>query len=246
MTASRLANYNLPVAHTNKWQQLKGLSQANQVFTSVEIKAYYVIGLIDDICQSVQCLTKADKAWPEKYLPAFGLFASAIDLLGRCLTGNQTLNLNENLRVGFWYLARPHTLPTQKSIDPTQVPTVDATVVVPTPGPYAVANLVALRHYSAHGQAAANADLPDVDSRLLEQFPQLLGEAMDIYWAALIDQSADYNHNQCCEYCARVANALIDPYPTRCEPLSKTLEYFAQGCSAGDLFYGLDWKVELR
>jgi hypothetical protein len=245
MTAPRLADHSLPVLHTNKWQQIKTLSRANQVFTPVEIKAYYVIGLIDDICKSVQCLVKADKAWPEKYLPAFSLFASAVDLLGRCLTGNRTLDANENLRVGFWYLARPHTLPPQRGIRPDRLAAVNRTVVVPVPGPYRVANLIALRHYSSHGQAAGSADLPDVDSRLLERFPELLGEALEVYWAALIDQSDEYNHNRCREYCARMADALVDPYPTRSEPLSKTLEYFAQGNSAGGLFYGLDWRVEV-
>jgi hypothetical protein len=231
MTAPRLADVNVPVVQSNKWEQLKQLANAKEIFTPVEIKAYYIIGLVDDICQSVQFLVKADKCWPEKYLPAFSLFASAVDLLGRCLTGNRTLNVNENLRVGFWYLFHPTSSPPLRSLDPTNATMPD---LVRTPHlSYSVADLVALRHYSAHGQAASN-NLPSVDNELLAQFPKPTGDAMETYWSALQSEV---------EYCTRLGDALIDLYANRAEPLSKTLNYFARGDAAGDLFYRLDWSV---
>jgi len=230
MTAPRLADANVPVVQANKWEQLKQLANAKDIFTPVEIKAYYIIGLVDDICQSVQCLVKADKGWPEKYLPAFSLFASAVDLLGRCLTGNRTLNVNENLRVGFWYLFHPTPTPPSRSLKPANA----TAALVTTPHlPYTVTDLVALRNYSAHGQAAQN-NLPGVDNELLAQFPEPIGDAMETYWSAL---QSDV------EYCTRLGDALIDPYANRAEPLSKTLNYFAQGHAAGDMFYRLDWNV---
>jgi hypothetical protein len=230
MTPPRLADVNVSVINANKWERLKELACANHIFTPAEIKAYYVIGLIDDICQSVQCLVKADKGWPEKYLPAFSLFASGVDLLGRCLTGNHTLNVNENLRIGFWYLFHPTREPPLRSLNPA-----DATaVLVTTPySSYTIENLVALRHYSAHGQAAGD-NLPNVDNKLLEQFPRPIGDAIETYWTALQNNV---------EYCGRLGDSLIDPYANRAEPLSKTLHYFAQGLAAGDLFYRLNWQV---
>lgn len=230
MAAPRLADVNVPVIQANKWEQLKQLANADEVFTPVEIKAYYIIGLVDDICQSVQCLVKADEGWPEKYLPAFSLFASAVDLLGRCLTGNHTLNVNENLRVGFWYLFHPTSNPPARNLNPANATT---TLVRTSLLSYSVADLVALRHYSAHGQAAQN-NRPSVDNELLSQFPRSIGDAVETYWSALQSEV---------EYCTRLGEALIDPYANRAEPLSKTLNYFDQGNAAGDLFYRLDWNV---
>ena len=230
MAPPRLADINVSVQHANKWEYLKHLAEANPIFTPIEIKAYYVIGLIDDICQCVQCLVRADKGWPEKYLPAFSLFASAVDLLGRCLTGNRTLDVNENLRVGFWYLFYPTLEPSPRSLDRATA----AAVLFTTPSfSYTVDGLVALRHYSAHGQAVGD-NLPGVDNKLLERFPKQMGVAIETYWSALQENV---------EYCHRLGDALIDPYANRAEPLKKTLAYFTQGLAAGDLFDRLNWRV---
>jgi len=232
MTPPRLADVNVPVIQANKWQKLQKLANVNQTLTPVEIKGYYVIGLIDDICQSVQCLVKANKAWPEKYLPAYSLFASAVDLLGRCITGNKKPSLDENLRVGFWYLFHPTSTPPQKSLNPAKV----TAVLVTTPHlSYTVEDLISLRHYSSHGQATVKNKLSGIDSHLLEQFPRPIGDAIETYWTAL--------HNDVI-YCQRLGEALIDPYDNRADPLIKTIEYFAQGQAAGSLFYRLDWEVD--
>ena len=230
MTPPRFADVNVPVPEAFKWEQLKALAHANPIFTPVEIKGYYLIGLIDDICQSVQCLVKADKAWPEKYIPAFGVFASAVDLFGRCLTGNQTLCVNENLRVGFWYLFHPSKTPPPKALSPDKA----SAVLVTTSISYTVDDLVALRHYSSHGQAASK-DLPSIDNQLLAQFTRPLGDSMETYWSGGLRNDT--------QYCRRLGNALLDPYANRAEPLRKTFRYFQAGCAAGDLFYELDWQV---
>jgi hypothetical protein len=38
----------------------------------------------------------------------------------------------------------------------------------------------ALRHYTAHGQAAVKKKLPVVDSELLALFPKVIGDAIDV------------------------------------------------------------------
>jgi len=223
------------VHNATLWRQLNELAGGKPDFTAVEIKSFYVIGLIKDIWMSVDCLLKSKDAWPQKYLPAFGVFASGVDLLGRCLTGNTTPDLNENLRVGFYYLANP----TQTAC-PTSLPTrpEDIVVVSTSRTKYSIAALVDLRHYTTHGQATIrDQHLPDVDNDLLAQFPDKVGIAMDVYWNGLLTNA---------EYCVRMARAEIAPYRNRGMPLENILDHFEAGHSAGGLFSELDWHVTSR
>jgi hypothetical protein len=228
-----LANPDTPTNNADHWLELGKLAKANPEFTAIEIKAFYVVGLIDDICQSVAWLLKAEDAWPEKYLPAFGVFASGVDLLERCITGNSTPRVKENLAVGFYYLARPTLQPPVKSLPPTEAET---TIVVKTNMvEYSVADLVALRHYSAHGQATTKNRLPSLHIELLDQFPQLIGNAMEAYWSGLKGNE---------EFCSRLGSANVAAYSNRAEPLRHTLEYFSKPDNSIDgLFIHLDWQV---
>lgn len=228
-----LADPDVSVENEATWIELKDLAKANPHFTVVEIKAFYAIGLINDICQSVDWLLKAKDAWPNKYLPAFALFASGVDLLGRCLTGNPTPDVNANLTVGFYYLAKPNSQPPGTNISKLDQETL---VVVKTEfSEYTVAELVALRHYAAHGQATTKSQLPIIDIGLLEVFPKLMGDAIETYWNGL---------KQNAEYCKRMANAKFDPFRGREYPLKHILKYFTiPGNSAGSLFYRFDWRV---
>ena len=228
-----LANPNVPVDNPDLWVELNKLAGGNADFTAVEIKTFYVIGLIVDICQSVDWLLKAPDAWPNKYLPTFALFASGIDLMGRCLTGNITADLLGNLGVGFHYLAKPSKQPPAKTISTADQETV---VVVKTNAyEYTIADLVALRHYTAHGQATSKDKLPPIHIELLDKFPKLTGDAMEVYWSGLQTDG---------EYCNRLGNAKFEPYSNRAEPLKHTLDYFSvPGNSIGSLFYRLNWQV---
>src|SRR5437867_3702890 len=96
-----LADPHVPVQNADVWKELGRVSKVNPNFEPVEIKAFYVIGLMEDFCSSVEWLLRADDAWPDKYLPAFSLFASAVDLLGRCVTGNDQPEVQRNLIAGF-------------------------------------------------------------------------------------------------------------------------------------------------
>ncbi len=220
-----LARPEVVVTNSDQWLALARLAAANPEFTAVEIKAFYVIGLIDDICQSVSWLLTAPNAWPDCYLPAFGVFASAVDLLGRCLTGNTTTEVQANLLVGLKYLPNPWGDPPAKTLS-----RVDAskTVVVRTNhNQYTISDLEALRHYSAHGQSTTRRGLPAFDIELLDPFPVLMGAAIEAYWRGLQENG---------ELCERLAVAELLPYSNRELPLRHTLEYFAQpGNSAGSL-----------
>ena len=93
----RLCNPNVRVDDASRWLRLRELAGAAEIFTPVEVKAYYVFGLVYDIGLSVDWLLKAHDAWPNTYFPALSVFASAIELLGRCLSGNASNQVNENL-----------------------------------------------------------------------------------------------------------------------------------------------------
>ncbi|MCJ7531886.1 MAG: hypothetical protein MUO64_12755 [Anaerolineales bacterium] len=86
------------------WINLGKLAGISMLFTALEIKAFYMVGLLNEIFQCVEVLLHSEDAWETKYLPAFSLFASGIDLFGRCLAGNSTFDLNSNLAIGFYYL----------------------------------------------------------------------------------------------------------------------------------------------
>jgi len=233
-----------------EWEQLRE-GVANEQFTAVEVKAFYVIGLILEICASVDCLLKANSLSAEyhplayqvftsggRYLPAFGVFASGIELLGRCLTGNKTHQVNENLRVGFRYLAEPADIPLLCNIPLN-------TGVVSTTRLYTVQDLIDLRNYAAHGQSTVGQKdgsgkrvpasvPPGIEGGLFSKLPQKIGNAIEVYWTRLQRDN---------EHCKRLANARIDPYSNRIGPLRHVICYFRQKPhkAAGSLFYSFKW-----
>ena len=238
------------VYNAAEWKDLRD-SLANMRFTPVEIKAFYMIGLILEICTSVDCLLKVSSlsenvhplahqvfASGGRYLPAFGIFASGVELLGRCLTGNDTPEVNENLRVGFHYLARPDKVPLLCNIPPN-------TEVVATSRSYSIQDLINLRNYAAHGQSTVGekdasrkrgpaSKLPGIERDLFGRLPEKMGNAIEVYWASLQEDA---------EHCRRLAKARIDPYRNRVGPLQHVIGYFGQTPppSAGSLFYKFKW-----
>jgi hypothetical protein len=75
------------------------------------IKAAYVIGIIYCICESVSILLSKPEKLKFTYIPAYGEFASGVELLGRCLRGNhKTYGNSKDLEAGFkngWRREKP-------------------------------------------------------------------------------------------------------------------------------------------
>jgi hypothetical protein len=240
------------VYNARKWKHLQN-GVANKEFEPVEIKAFYVLGLVLEMFESVDCLLKAGSPSGNVHtvanevfisggrcLPAFGVFASGVELLGRCLSGNQTPVVNENLRAGFYYLAKPtHVAPPQVSKAAMN------TVVVRTSRRYTVRNLIDLRNYATHGQSTVGQRkgrltvpkraLPGIEKELFSKLPETMGNAIETYWNGLV------NNGQLCE---RLGRARIDPYDNRLGPLQHVITYFDQipYQSAGSLFSRFDWS----
>jgi len=245
-----LADPNAPIYNAADWEQLRQ-GAANKEFTALEIKAFYVIGLILEICASVDCLLKANGLLADshqlahqvfmsggRYLPAFGVFASGIELIGRCLTGNKTPCVNQNLNVGFHYLAEPIPNPPLCSIPIKKE-------VVRTSRRYTVQDLIDLRNYAAHGQATVGKkdttgkrvpvkQLPGIERDLFGKLPDKMGNAIETYWTGLQNNK---------DHCTNLANARLDPYSNRVGPLNHVIDYFSQKPypSAGSLFCKFRW-----
>ncbi len=221
----------------HQWLELN-TSIGNQVnWPPLAIKAFYVFGVIHDICESVDWLLKfpdpqAPRPWPVTYFPAFGVCASAIELLGRCLNGDDKVSgtNRSNLQRGFnWLIESAPKNATRPGV-----------VTVTNYAEYEVENLLNLRHFTAHGQAITGKSRSDpqkyafrsIDIELLDAFPQLIGNAMERYWGALRNSE---------QYCEDLAKAKI--IPLRGDPIKKMLEFYNKGMSAGDPFLQFDWQV---
>ncbi|MBN1315792.1 MAG: hypothetical protein JXA42_10000 [Anaerolineales bacterium] len=229
MTAKpiQLAQDYLTDQFQGEWEILRGQAEVNQQFKTLEVKAFYIYGLIYDLCQSVECLLRQPNAWPYFYLPAYTILASAVELLGRCLRGDDRISgtAKINIQTGFHFLANK--IPLVPS-DPDNI------IVVSTSHQnYSISDLVAMRNFTAHGQAANNALPARIDSELMGNFPQLLGNAMENYWSSLQNDT---------HYCENLAKANIRPLVNRYEPIAKITTLFSIGC-AGSPFYQLNWRV---
>jgi hypothetical protein len=244
---------NATVYNALEWENLK-ISIANPGFTPVEIKGFYILGLILEICESVDCLLKTNSLLGNshplayqvfesggRHLPAFGIFASGVELLGRCLTGNKTTDVNKNLKVGFYYLAKPDPAPLLDNIP------IEIDVVNTTSQSYSIQDLIDLRNYAAHGQSTVSEkdasgkkipknNLSGIERELFGKLPHKMGQAIDVYWMALVNDE---------EHCRRLAEARIDPYNNRSTPLKHVIAYFGQipHQSAGSLFSRFNWET---
>lgn len=219
------------------WLHLYGELNSVVAWRALDIKAFYVFGVIHNYCESVEWLLKfpdpgTPNPWPVTYLPAFSLCASGIELLGRCLRGDDRHSgtSGANLREGFGWLAQSR--PNNASRP--------GVVAVTNYAEYEVNALVHLRHFTAHGQALTARSRSDssryvfqsIDIELLDSFPQLIGNAMERYWTSLREDR---------EACENLASAGV--IPLRSEPILEILRLFDSGMSAGELFYKFDWQV---
>ena len=146
------------------------------------IKAGYVIGVIYDICASVSQLLGHPNAQHTTYLPAFRVFASAVEMLGRCIRGNSDLwGSVADLKTGFRWLA-----------DSDQLGLTDDTVLVKTSSrEYTIDTLTALGYYAADAaidtrkKSGGTHHFGEIDPEILKQMPPLLVKGLQRYWDRL-------------------------------------------------------------
>ena len=214
------------IKEAQRWSDLNAEIGGNPGFFPLTIKAAYAFGVIHDICESVDWLLKHPQAWPVTYPSAFGLCASSMELLGRCLRGNQgTGNNTKDLTAGFHWL---------KSSSPkNNIP--PSAIAMTSYNQYDVDRLVTLRHFTLHGQATKQKGKAiTLDIELLAAFPLLIGNAMERYWDRVLNSD---------DYCEKLARANV--IPLRSAPIAKMWRLFNRpDTSAGTPFYDFDWQVQ--
>jgi hypothetical protein len=163
-----------------KWHQeeaqWKALNPGNPDFDPLTVKAGYVIGVIYEICDSVSCLLK-DSGFARRtsYIPAYGIFASGVEILGRCVKG-EPRSYRSTLRAGFQWLADP-------TLSSYRVVSKKRTLITTSQQAYTIEELEHLRNFAAHGQATAQ--FCNIDYELLSRLHPLLRDGLQHYWSKL-------------------------------------------------------------
>ncbi len=210
----------------SQWTQLSRDLGGNPDFYPLTIKAFYVFGIMRGACQSVSILLDDPFSIPSTYYPAYAVFSSFVDLLGRCLRGNsKNVGTIKDLRAGFQWLVAP-VLDQYENI-------CDEHILIRTRiAPYTISNMMMLRHFAAHGQSNSKRELPPADFFILEQVLPKIPPAIESYWTLL--QTSEH-------LCNQLALANVAPY--RNDPVWKTFLSFSTG-AAGDAFRMNDWTYK--
>lgn len=177
-----------------RWKALNKRAGGDSRLYPLTIKAGYVIGVIYDICQSVSQLLAHPNAPQITYMPAYHVFSSGVEILGRCIRGNSDLwGSFADLQTGFRWLA-----------DSEQLGLHDDTVLIKTSGrEYTVDMLTALGYYAAHSgiktkqKSGGMHHFGEIDPEILEKMPSLLTEGLERYWSEL--QSSELLCNKLAE-----------------------------------------------
>jgi hypothetical protein len=212
-------------------------------FYPLTIKAAYITGVIYELCSTVSYLLQRPDHWQQFYLPAYGVFASGVDLLGRCLQGNETDraglkapkgNAKPELDIiaGFQWLKNPSYPAYEQIAECTRL-------VITTERAYTIDMLVQLRHFAAHGQGATRDEqFGNIDRGILGEMPSLLTKGLEKYWHSLMgpkDVAEDL--------CNRLARAKVDGF--RDGPVHTMwdlLQGMEQHGTVASIFGEFDWK----
>lgn len=211
------------------WRELNDEARGNKAFYALTVKAAYVIGVIHDLCQSVHCLLQAPNLLQSPltrqitYVPAYGICAAGIELLGRCISGIETGRPRKDIVTGFDWL-----VPAAK----------DGIVIETTSGKYTVETLLAMRHFAAHGQANSKHSFRHTDYEILEKLHPLARDGVERYWNDL-QHSADL--------CNKLVSANV--VALRNWPVLKSWILFSRDengkyRSITEIFNRFSWKVQ--
>jgi hypothetical protein len=160
----------------SKWVVLNREAGGNTDFFPLTIKVAYIIGVIHDICESVSCLLGHPRVRETTYIPAYGVFASGVELLGRCINGNPgPSGSTEDLKTGFKWLESS----SYQDVSENQV------LIKTSSNAYTISMLTALRHFAAHGQAALS-QFDNIDYEILNEMPALIACGLERYFDGLL------------------------------------------------------------
>ncbi len=168
-----IPNWNQEAA---EWMTLNAAAHGNPEFYPLTVKAAYVIGVEHDICESVSHLLTHPNVKTTTYIPAYGVFASGVEVLGRCIIGNSTTRGGvADLKTGFKWL-----------VSSSQDTVPDSRVLITTNSyAYTIEMLAALRHFAVHGQATSRVtasgtyQFGNIDYEILSKMPPLIANGLE-------------------------------------------------------------------
>ena len=215
-----------------QWTKLNRDIGGNPDFYPLTIKAFYIIGTIFGAFKSVSILLENPRYITSTYYSAYSVFSSAIDLLGRCLIGNEKYGgTKTNLQAGFQWLATPAFHSFSRFSEKSEF--------IKTPfAAYSISDLIKLRHFTVHGQAATNFEIPPFDYYVLDRISNKLPSAMEAYWLSLLSNDP---------LCNNLAKANINPF--RYYPIWDCLWLFSADAngkyqSVREAFGEFDWTYK--
>jgi len=211
-----------PTLSIDGWQtqaeQWRKINPGNSAFYPLTIKAGYVIGVIYDICECVSHLLKYPSNITSVYIPAYGVFASGIELLGRSIRGNPSFkNPDKDLKFGFKWLA------SWDEPEKYLIVSDKHELIETNTRSYTIQELITLRHFAAHGQgrmgeSSRAKNITNVDIHILMKMPFLIKNGLEVYWSRLQGYSgndlvSERTWNEFAEFlCNTLAKANITPF----------------------------------
>ncbi len=158
------------------WVQLNADVGGPKDYSALTIKAIYVTGIVYQICESVALLLRdLDFARQISYIPAIGLYASGIEILGRCVKGEGE-HWRSSLRAGLKWLKNP-LYPSFDTLQKTD------TLLRTRTRNYSIDEIEFLRNYAAHGQATSQYYTIDYD--ILTELHPIMIKGLEEYWHQL-------------------------------------------------------------
>jgi len=206
-----------PTVILDNWEeqakQWKETNPGNPAFHPLTVKAGYVIGVIHDLCECVSHLFEYPGDYQTTYIPAYGIFASGVEILGRCLRGNPDFSKAEkDLKFGFKWLAS-----WESPQGYAQTP-LNYILVKTSTRDYTIRELMTLRHFAAHGQGVIGSNIVSLDPKILDKMPSLIKNSLETYWSRLQKYSgnkevSEGSWNKFAEgLCNNLAKANITPF----------------------------------
>ena len=220
-----------------QWMALNREARGNPEFFPLTIKAAYAIGVIHSICESVECLlqNRVKYAIEKTYLPAYGVFSSGIDLLGRCVKGE-----SDPIKTGIWAGFKWLVNSDFENVNNDHI------LIRTSNQEYSINNLVALRNFAAHGQATnkeIDQNIFKVDYEILSEIRPYLAGGLAWYWDELI------NGDKAEHLCNKLAKANIIRFREWPIFLSWSLferDQFGEYHGVEEIFNRFDWHVNLN
>jgi hypothetical protein len=167
-----------------EWIKLNAEINGNSYFYPLTIKFGYLFGVIHDICECVACLLH-DRTFARRtsYVPAYGLLASGIEILGRCVKGESDTG-KSTLIPGLRWLAESR-YPQCEQVSESLI------LITTSRRSYTIKELAQLRNYTAHGQAVSS--FQTIDYQIIEQLQPLFRDALQCYWECLTNDEDTCN-----------------------------------------------------